>query len=322
MDEPGGFRYRKLIDVTTGRPPVVDEEELARDFAGPDAQEGEYVYDPEILLALNVALAAGRPLLVRGEPGTGKSLARHVAEHVLRWRYRSFTMSSRTQARDLMWTFDAVARLSDAQATEGELSPRDAYVSPGVLWWAFDSASAERQQRRQRVAGRSKPVPQEVADGAARTVLLIDEIDKAEPDVPNDLLEPLSRYQFTVEEMGLEVKAARLPLIVITTNEERELPRAFVRRCAELRLKFPGPERLLEIARAHFPGEDSGLHLRIATEFLRIRDEAKKSHEPAPGTAEYLDTVRACMVLGSSDDGEMKELIDRLRSITLKRPLS
>src|SRR5256885_8960733 len=191
-----------------------------------------YVYDTDITLAVNVALTAGRPLLVRGQPGTGKSsLARSVAER-LGWRFYANTVSSRTTARDLLWSFDTVARLADAQALpRGQaLPPRAAYVVPGLLWWAFDRESAAwRGLEDDYPAGfvaAEDPTP--VNPMSERSVVLIDEIDKADPDVPNDLLVPLGSYQFRVAD-GPRVLAAYPPLVIITTNEERELPRAFLR---------------------------------------------------------------------------------------------
>jgi MoxR-like ATPase len=277
-----------------------------------------YVYDTDITLAVNVALTAGRPLLVRGQPGTGKSsLARSVAER-LGWRFYANTVSSRTTARDLLWSFDTVARLADAQALpRGQaLPPRAAYVVPGVLWWAFDRESAAWRGLAGDRSGSGRGVrhaepewsedppagylpaedPTPVNPMSERSVVLIDEIDKADPDVPNDLLVPLGSYQFRVAD-GPRVAATSAPLVIITTNEERELPRAFLRRCVILALQPPDAERLGNIARAHFPAVDAGLLDSVLATYLRLRAERIDAGEAPPSVAEFLDALAACQSL-------------------------
>jgi MoxR-like ATPase len=271
-----------------------------------------YIYADEITLAVNVALAAGRPLLVRGHPGTGKSsLARNVAE-TLGWRFHGVTVSSRTSARDLQWSFDTVARLADAQALpEGaDLPPRAWYLLPGVLWWAFDPASAQlrglAEDPGEGFAAATDPSP--INPGAARSVVLIDEIDKADPDVPNDLLVPLGSYQFRVED-GPPVRAETPPLVIITTNEERELPRAFLRRCVILALKPPKSTRLRAIAAAHFPELDPVLVEDVLTAYRQVRSDKIDLNEPPPSVAEFLDALAACDGLGlTPDDPRWPEL--------------
>ncbi len=283
---------------------------------GDQADRAAYVYDEPIVLAVNVALATGRPLLIAGEPGTGKSsLARDVARR-LGWRFYSKTISSRTQARDLLWTFDTIRRLSDAQIRRGVRHPA-AYVEPGVLWWAFDSASAsrrgltpERFDETARSSAKLEPASYPtIHPTAARAVVLLDEIDKADPDVPNDLLEPLGSFRFRVTEgeLDTEIAASQAPLVFITTNDERDLPKAFVRRCVHLEIQPPAPEngRLLDIARAHFPTDAASedgtvpLHLQVAAEYFRLRASTK---ERKPSTAEYLDALSACRELELQPD--------------------
>jgi MoxR-like ATPase len=265
------------------------------------AESLPYVYDPQITLAVNVALTAGRPLLVRGHPGTGKSsLARSIAER-LGWRFYAVTVSSRSSARDLMWSFDTVARLADAQALPqgSELPPRERYVVPGVLWWGFDSASAAWRgldkasdaAKDPRFVPAADPTP--LNGGAQRAVVLIDEIDKADPDVPNDLLVPLGSYEFRVED-GPRVIATYPPLVVVTTNEERELPRAFLRRCVILALSAPDPARLEQIAKAHFPDLDAELLAGVKVAYQRIRTERIGANEQPPSVAEFLDALASC----------------------------
>lgn len=261
---------------------------------GDVAEAPRYVYDdPDIELAVNVALAAGRPLLVRGRPGTGKSsLARSVAG-LLGWRYYATTVSSRTAARDLEWTFDTVARLADAQAGPDHLRPHDAYVSPEVLWWAFDPARAMAVAR---VGNPAATERSPINPGAERAVVLVDEIDKADPDVPNDLLLPLGSFRFELDE-GPPVEATHPPLVVITTNEERDLPRAFLRRCVILTLRPPVRTRLESIVRSHFPAVDAGLLGRLLDEYERIEADRVARNLQPPSVAELIDAVAACVNL-------------------------
>jgi MoxR-like ATPase len=260
-----------LPDPVRPAPPMADR--------APDA----YVYDEELVLAVNVALVTGRPLLLRGRPGTGKSsLARAVALELGR-RFYPRTISSRTQARDLLWTVDDVARLSDATGG-GVARPRSAYVRPGVLWWAFSPSTAEGAD------------PNENPAGAGASVVLLDEIDKADPDVPNDLLEPLGLYRFRTED-GALVAADQAPLVVLTTNEERELPRAFLRRCIVHVLPRPTPRRLREIARVRLGPDPDGLY----DEVVRAMN-AGDGDRVDVSIAEFLDAVAAARELGIRPD--------------------
>jgi MoxR-like ATPase len=232
-----------------------------QDTAVADQREGRvYVFNEDIVLAVNVALATGRPVLVRGESGTGKSSLARSAANFLKWRFYEKVITSRTQARDLLYEVDLLRRLHDAQVVkDGGSFDEDytRYVVPQALWWAFSRKTA---LKRGRSGNRVQPPAEPKTDfpDSARAVVLIDEIDKADPDVPNNLLVPLGSLQFLVEETGFLVKADKTnaPLVFITTNEERELPPAFLRRCVELKLEMPGPERLLDIAHAHFQGKD------------------------------------------------------------------
>lgn len=258
------------------------------------AQDGSaYVYQPDIILAVNVALATHRPLLVAGPPGAGKStLARNVAL-VLRRQYYAKVITSRTQARDLEWQFDAIRRLSDAQV-KGGLKPLAAYVQPEVLWWSFDPASA-----RFRGSGAQVGVPdaRDPGEGSPDTdaVVLLDEIDKAEPDVPNDLLTPLDVGTFDVEGDELfEVKRTRDVLVIVTTNGERELPPAFIRRCVTLTLPDPTRDWLVAIADQRFPGQDGDLHGAVAEIVMNLQEAAKQRSLRPPSTAEFLDALEAC----------------------------
>ena len=220
-------------------------------------------------------------------------LARNVA-NVLQYRYYETVVSSRTQARDLLWEVDLLRRLHDAQLRGKNFSAdMKPYVTPGRLWWAFDRDSAVAL-----VGEKAEPgYPQKYKD-AERAVVLIDEIDKADPDVPNNLLVPLGSLQFTVEETLEQVKTTpeRAPLVFITTNDERELPAAFLRRCVEVKLPDADEKRLMQIGKAHFPKLGVRLLKRVAEHIGRKSDAPGAATSPSP--AEYLDTLRACDRLG------------------------
>ncbi len=283
----------------------------------PDRRDGlVYLMPEKLALAVKVALATGRPLLLRGEPGTGKSsLAAYVARE-RGWRYFEHVVTSQTQARDLLWTFDSVRRLADAQA--GMLKPdAGAYIEPGVLWWALAPDSAARHGQASISAGvASTPFSDINNDRSANhAVVLIDEIDKADPDLPNGLLVPLSSGSFVVTETNTVVRndavgpdgsgTAARHLVVITTNEERELPEAFLRRCVVVWLDPPEEDQLINIARAHlttyegrFTRRDHALAKAMAHEIMAARTEARQRGIRPASTAEYLDALRACRSLG------------------------
>jgi MoxR-like ATPase len=318
------LRYRRLFDVANPGKRF----DASRAYRLGDEPAGRYVYDEDeeerpgrIELAVNVALASGRPLLVRGLPGTGKSsLAADVAAR-LGWRYYEEVVSSRTQARDLQYSFDAIKRLSDAQVggatgqRDGDDAPARgvaddaAYIKPGVLWWAFDREQASRRGLSAEELRRAKLDPAgDPADLAsddrprprpsARAVVLIDEIDKADPDVPNDLLVPLGSFWFTVGDTRVEAKQP--PLVIITTNEERDLPRAFVRRCITLLLEPPGDARLRRIARAHYPDDPDDTTLDdILSHYRDLQKRQESAGTTQASIAEFLDAVAACKSLGA-----------------------
>jgi MoxR-like ATPase len=309
-----------------------------RIYDAPDPRDGRvYVMSGDIDLAIRVTLAPGRPLLLRGDPGTGKSsLAAYIAQQ-RGWRYYEHVVTSRTQARDLLWTFDSVRRLADAQVRGSgtELNNYD-YVEPGVLWWALACDSACRRGAPDGVKLASDAVEPDASTNAKRSkdhaVVLIDEIDKADPDMPNGLLVPLGSNEFIVSETGTVIGPGRMGqagsggrrIVIITTNEERALPQAFLRRCVVLWLEHPGKDRLVEIAQAHlktyegaYTQADKSLAEALATELISLRTTATRQALRAPSTAEFLDALRACRSLGisvGSDDWE------RLRDLTLIKP--
>jgi MoxR-like ATPase len=285
-----------------------------RTVSAPDPRDGEiYVMSDDLELAIDVALATRRPLLLRGEPGSGKSsLAPYVAR-TRSWRYYEHVITSRTQTTDLLWEFDAVRRLGDAQRRIRERLDDFRYVQPGALWWAMAPGSAARR-------GAATGVPDgrwiaadpnaTINEGRSRdhAVVLIDEIDKADPDVPNGLLVPLGSIQFVVAETNATVEQEQPGghlLVVITTNEERELPQALLRRCVVVTLPPPTRDRLVTIAQEHitraygeYTAADQAMAAALADELSAARREASERGLRAANTAEYLDAVHACRTLG------------------------
>jgi MoxR-like ATPase len=310
----------------------------------PDLRDGNvYVTSQELTVAVDVALATGRPLLVRGEPGSGKSTLAPYVARTRGWRYYEHVVTSRTQATDLLWSFDSVRRLADAQTLrQGEELDDFRYVEPGVLWWAFAPVSAA--QRGARGHGRNPARPRRPAvdplsvvnKGRSRdqAVVLIDEIDKADPDMPNSLLVPLGSSQFVVAETGTLVRketskgeerngAASRHLIVLTTNEERELPQAFLRRCVTFTLPAPTADWLVRVAREHvsraggsFTPALESLAMALADELMKTREAAARQRVRPPSTAEYLDALRACMGMNVSPDSQEWFLV---RELTLAK---
>ncbi|HXC80309.1 MAG TPA: AAA family ATPase [Trebonia sp.] len=305
----------------------------------PDPRDGRvYVMSREIDFAVRVAEATGRPLLLRGDPGSGKSsLAAYIARQ-RGWRYYEHVVTSRTQARDLLWTFDSVRRLADAEVHAHGSELHDyAYVEPGVLWWAFARDSALRRGAAEGVAPAGPGAGAGAGAGAAiepnarvnehrsaeHAVVLIDEIDKADPDLPNGLLVPLGSNEFVVTETRTRIEAAHASgkrIIVITTNEERALPQAFLRRCVVLWLEHPKEKQLAEIGLAHlreYEGAiavaDKALVDTLVTEMMTVRASAKQQGLRPPSTAEFLDALRACrsldITVGSPDWARLRDLV-------------
>lgn len=260
-----------------------------------------YVFhDDRITNAVNVAMAARRPLLVTGVPGSGKSsLARAVAREK-NWTYIEHVVTSRTELADLTAGFDAVRRLADAQLKR--LLPDWAYVEPGVLWWAFAPGSAPTRGHDPaelgETLGAAPPAVRDPRQGGDNcepdVVVLLDEIDKAEPDLPNDLLAPLDSAAFEAPGVGW-IRATHNFFVVITSNGERRLPPAFLRRCAQLELQPAKETFYTEVAEAHFGRRHDTLYQDVAADLLRFQEAARKRDRREPSTAEFLDTVRACL---------------------------
>jgi len=223
-----------------------------------------YVAPDDLKISVNAAIALSRPLLIKGEPGTGKTaLALEVADAlgvpIIEWHIKSTT-----KAHQGLYEYDAVSRLRDSQLGDPRVNDIKNYIKRGKLWDAFDSD--------------------------VRAVLLIDEIDKADIEFPNDLLQELDRMEFFVYETGETVKARNRPIVIITSNNEKELPDAFLRRCFFHYIKFPDDETMRQIVEVHFPG----LKSRLVSEAMRIFYDIRElpGIKKKPSTSELLDWLK------------------------------
>ncbi len=289
-----------------------------------------YIFDERIAIAVDVALATDRPLLVAGPPGCGKSRLAEALAALLGWNYLATTMTSRTRLEELTVEVDHLRRLHDAHrgnTTDTDtLKPDAAYHNPGRFWWAFHPTSAHRRGCSVEVAEQHGihldfPGTQRIRPNQSQhCVLLIDEIDKAEPDLPNDLLEPLDRRSFGLPDGStLEADSNQRLLTLITTNGERELPQAFLRRCVSLVLEEPDAAGLASIAKQHHPDADVARIEAIAGRIMAFRKEAVNQTQRPPGTSEFLDAICACESLGIVVDDAPNSTWGQIERAVLKK---
>jgi MoxR-like ATPase len=240
-----------------------------------------YLTNDALEAAVNCALALERPLLVKGEPGTGKTLlAQAIAEGLGNLPLIHWTVMSTTRAQDGLYVYDTVQRLYDARFGEGDVKDVRHYIKMGPLGRAFAAKD--------------------------RVVLLIDEVDKADIEFPNDLLHELDRMRFHVTETGDEVVAAQRPVVVITSNNEKELPDAFLRRCVFHFIDFPDPELMKRIVRVHHPRIDDHLVDQAVVAFYELR--AVPRLRKRPSTSELVDWISVLMQSGAGRERLTKEL--------------
>ncbi len=252
-----------------------------------------YIADKDLMVAVNAAIALERPLLVKGEPGTGKTeLARQVAE-ALGLDLIEWNVKSTTRAQQGLYEYDAVSRLRDSQLGDDRFNDIGNYIRRGKLWEAFASDR--------------------------KVVLLIDEIDKADIEFPNDLLQELDRMEFFVYETGETIRAVQRPIVIITSNNEKELPDAFLRRCFFHYIRFPDVDTLSRIVEVHYPGIRKRVVEAALTQFFEIRETPGLKKKPS--TSEALDWIRLLV----SDDvspedlrGDARTALPRLHGALLK----
>ena len=252
-----------------------------------------YVASPDLTVAVNAAVLLERPLLVKGEPGTGKTeLARQVALSLglplIEWHVKSTT-----KAQQGLYEYDAVSRLRDSQLGDERVHEVRNYIRKGKLWQAFEATG--------------------------KVVLLIDEIDKADIKFPNDLLQELDRMEFHVYESGETIRAAHRPVVIITSNNEKELPDAFLRRCFFHYIRFPDEETLRRIVAVHFPGIKEKLLAEALVQFFELRETPGLKKKPS--TSEVLDWLKLILAEDLSPEDlkrDPKSLLPKLHGALLK----
>ena len=253
----------------------------------------EYISTKDLTIAVNAAITLERPLLVKGEPGTGKTeLAKQVAIS-LGLEIFEWTIKSTTRAQQGLYEYDAVSRPRDSQIGDKNVSAVKRYIKKGKIWNAFESET--------------------------KSVLLIDEIDKADVEFPNDLLQELDKMEFFVYETGEIIKSKKRPIVIITSNNEKELPDAFLRRCFFHYIQFPDNETLIKIVNVHFPGIKKTLLDRALHRFFEIRETPGLKKKPS--TSEVLDWLKL-LLTEDLDPSELKNdgknLLPKLHGALLK----
>ena len=234
----------------------------------------DYVASEELLASVNVAIALKKPLLIKGEPGTGKTMLAEAVANSLGKKLLIWNIKSTTKAQEGLYMYDTIQRLYDGQFGEEGVDDIAKYIKLGKLGEAFESDE--------------------------QVILLIDEIDKADLEFPNDLLWELDQMEFYIHETKRTVKAKNRPIVIITSNAEKELPDAFLRRCIFHYIDFPNPELMEEIVRTHYPNVEDNLlknAMQVFYDIRTIRDIRKK-----PSTSELIDWINALQIGGISAD--------------------
>ena len=252
-----------------------------------------YIATEDLKVAVNAAVLLRRPLLVKGEPGTGKTVLAHEISKALNAPLIEWNVKSTTKASQGLYEYDAVARLRDGQLGDERVHDISNYIKKGKLWEAFTSPELP--------------------------VLLIDEIDKADIEFPNDLLQELDRMSFDVYETHETITAAERPIVVITSNNEKELPDAFLRRCFFHYIRFPDAETLARIVEVHHPGIKQALLSEALTRFYAIRDQ--QGLKKKPSTSEVLDWLRLLLAEDLTPEdlrADAKNALPRLHGALLK----
>lgn len=253
-----------------------------------------YIATDELMIAVNAAITVERPLLIKGEPGTGKTLLAAEVAKMLGMPLIEWHVKSTTRARQGLYEYDAVARLRDSQLGDPKIHDISNYIVRGKLWEAFTSSQ--------------------------RAVLLIDEIDKADIEFPNDLLQELDRMEFYVYETRELVKAVHRPVVIITSNNEKELPDAFLRRCFFHYIRFPDFETMERIVAVHFPDIKKRLLQEALTAFFDLREIPGMKKRPS--TSELLDWIKLLLAEDISPEDlredNARKLIPKLYGALLK----
>lgn len=283
-----------------------------------------HVFEQQHIDAIRTAWFAKRPLLVRGEPGLGKSQIAQALAHIANCNLLMHVVHSRSEPEDLLYRVDHVSRLAQAQLVSKDAAEKDSvdiekFVVPGPLWWAYAPGKAKAFYDSSEQYKSSLEF-----DTAKPTVLLIDEIDKADSELPNSLLEVLNNKSFHAHghDEAIQSNADTPPFVVITTNEQRKLPHAFLRRCVTLTLSLESEEQLIDIARAHkkpLREPSSELIKRVASTVFKARaNQADGDYQP--GTSEFLDLLR---VLNNNDlyknDDDRYQALDTISQFVLDK---